>query len=82
MVVVHREAGMRIVIYVDDHDPPHVHVIGQGGEMKVFLFGPEGRPVMDYSIAMKTNDRRRAMDVIERHSAEFHQRWQEIHRSE
>jgi len=73
---------MRYVIYVDDHDPPHVHVTGQGGEMKVFLFGPEGRPVMDYSIAMKTNDRRRAMDIIQRHRADFLKRWQEIHGSE
>lgn len=73
---------MRFVLYLDDHDPPHVHVISQGGEMKVFLFGPEGRPVMDYSIAMNTNDRRRAMDIIERHSADFHQRWQEIYGSE
>jgi len=73
---------MRFVIYVDDHDPPHVHVTGQGGEMKVFLFGPEGRPVMDYSIAMKTNDRRRAMDIIQRHRADFLKRWQEIHGSE
>lgn len=73
---------MRFVIYVDDHDPPHVHVIGQGSEMKVFLFGSDGRPAMDYCIAMKANDCRRAMDIIERHSVDFHQRWQEIHGSE
>lgn len=82
MVVIHREAGLRFVIYVDDHDPPHVHVIGTGGEMKVFLFGSDGRPVIDYSVGMKTNDRRRAMDVIERNAQAFHTRWQEIHGSE
>lgn len=82
MVVIHREAGLRFVIYVDDHDPPHVHVIGTGGEMKVYLFGPDGRPVLDYSIAMKTNNRRRAMDVIDQQKHAFHARWQEIHGSE
>lgn len=82
MVVIHREAGLCFVIYVDDHDPPHVHVIGTGGEMKVFLFGAGGRPVLDYCIAMKTNDRRRAMDVIERNAQAFLARWQEIHGSE
>lgn len=81
MVVIHREAGLRFVIYVDDHDPPHVHVIGTGGEMKVFLFGPDGRPLIDYTVSMKTNDRRRAMDVIDQHKHAFHTRWQQIHGS-
>lgn len=80
--MIHREAGLRFVIYVDDHDPPHVHVIGAGGEMKVFLFGGNGRPLLDYSVGMKTNDRRRAMDVIDQHRAAFHTRWQRIHGSE
>ena len=82
MVVIHREAGLRFVIYVDDHDPPHVHVIGTGGEMKVFLFGPNDHPLLEYSVGMKTNDRRRAMDVIERNAKAFLARWQRIHGSE
>jgi len=30
MVTVLREAGMRFVIYTDDHEPAHVHVYGNG----------------------------------------------------
>lgn len=30
MVTVHREAGLRFIIFVDDHPPPHVHVVGDG----------------------------------------------------
>jgi hypothetical protein len=30
MVTVLREAGMRFVIYTDDHEPAHTHVYGDG----------------------------------------------------
>lgn len=30
MVTVFRLAGMRFVIYTDDHEPAHVHVYGDG----------------------------------------------------
>ena len=79
--MIHREAGLRFAIYVDDHNPPHVHVIGTLREMKVFPFGPDSRPSIDNCGAMKTNDRKRAMAVIELHRAEFHVCWRLIHGS-
>jgi hypothetical protein len=30
MVTILRSAGMRFVIYTDDHEPAHVHVYGDG----------------------------------------------------
>jgi hypothetical protein len=30
MVTVHRAHGLRVVIFVDDHEPAHVHVFGDG----------------------------------------------------
>jgi hypothetical protein len=30
MVTVSRQYGMRFVIYTADHEPPHVHVVGDG----------------------------------------------------
>ena len=30
MVTVLREAGMRFVIYTDDHEPAHTHIYGDG----------------------------------------------------
>jgi hypothetical protein len=32
--------GHRVVIYPNDHGPPHVHVLGPGWEMKVRLKEP------------------------------------------
>jgi len=40
MVTIHRAHGMRFVIYTHDHEPPHVHVLGNG-ELKVAL-SPDG----------------------------------------
>jgi len=41
MVTVHRARGLRFVIFVDDHEPAHVHVFGDG-QAKIDLIGAEG----------------------------------------
>lgn len=76
MVVIHRERGLRFVIYTMDHEPAHVHVFGDG-EMKVEVAG--GLPRLVWSIGMKTSERRRAMDIVLERQAEFLARWREIH---
>jgi hypothetical protein len=43
MVTVLRADGLRVVIYVNDHLPAHVHVFG-GGEAKINLIGTQGGP--------------------------------------
>ncbi|HET9638911.1 MAG TPA: DUF4160 domain-containing protein [Allosphingosinicella sp.] len=30
MVTIFRESELRFVIFIDDHAPPHVHVLGDG----------------------------------------------------
>lgn len=38
MPVLHREAGFAFRFYASDRDePPHVHVVGNGGRAKVWL---------------------------------------------
>jgi Protein of unknown function (DUF2442)/Domain of unknown function (DUF4160) len=39
---VHRFAGLRVVIYPNDHRPAHVHVIGSGQEAVFILNHPAG----------------------------------------
>ena len=43
MVVVHRAHGFRVVIYTQDHEPAHVHIVGSG-RVKINLLGLDGRP--------------------------------------
>ena len=43
MVTVFRAYGLRVIIFVDDHLPAHVHVFGDG-QAKISLVGVGGRP--------------------------------------
>jgi hypothetical protein len=41
MVTIFRESGLQIVIFLDDHEPAHVHVFGDG-QVKFNLVGRDG----------------------------------------
>ena len=43
MVTIHRAHGLRFMIFVDDHEPPHVHVFGYG-ELKIVIRSADGLP--------------------------------------
>ena len=45
IVTVLRANGLRVVIFVNDHLPAHVHVFGDG-EAKINLLGVHGTPVL------------------------------------
>ncbi len=81
MVTVLREAGFRFVIYTDDHEPAHVHVIGDG-ELKVALRDGDALPQLVRAIGMKAGDRRKAMDIVRANQSMLLARWQEIHGGE
>lgn len=37
MVTILRFRSFRVVIYANDHHPPHVHIIGPGTEARIAL---------------------------------------------
>ena len=78
MATVHREAGFRFVIYSDDHEPAHVHVVDDGNA-KVDLGGASGMPEMIYAGGFKQGDVRRIMEIVRRHRMIFLKRWSDIH---
>lgn len=78
MVTVHRASGMRVVIYLDDHEPAHVHVIGDG-ETKIELSGPGGTPQLVWSKGMKRADVRRALAIVQEQRDELLAQWSDIH---
>ncbi len=75
---MHRAHGLRIVIFVDDHEPAHVHVFGDG-EAKINLAGSEEDPELIYAIGMTRAEIRRAMGVVKEQQAYLLKRWSEIH---
>jgi len=78
MVVVLRESGMRIVIFVDDQPPPHVHVFGDGSA-KIALAGEDGLPDLLWSHGMKRGDQSRAMRIVTEHQEFLSGWWDEFH---
>ena len=78
MVTIYRESGLRVVIFVDDHEPAHIHVFGDG-QAKINLVGPDGSPELIWADGMKRNDVRRAMRIVTQHQMSFLERWAKIH---
>ena len=80
MVTIHRSGGFRIVIYLNDHEPAHVHVVNADGEAKINLFGTTGgRPELVSAIGLKSQSIREAMRIVEANANAFLERWREIH---
>lgn len=78
MVTVLRVHGLRVVIFVNDHLPAHVHVIGDG-EAKIDLLDTSGVPRLVWADGMSRGDIRRALRLVTEQQAFLLARWEEIH---
>jgi hypothetical protein len=78
MIVLLRAGGLKVVIYVDDHPPPHVHVLGDG-EAKIRLVGSNGRPQVIESVGMKQGNLRRALLAVSEAQTMLLEEWTKIH---
>jgi hypothetical protein len=78
MVTVWRAEGLRVVIFVDDHAPAHVHVFGDG-QAKINLNGDGGVPELVWADGMTRGEVRRAMRVVEAQRVFLLGRWKDIH---
>ncbi len=78
MITVHREAGLRFIIFTDDHEPAHVHVLGDGSA-KINLKGATGRPELVWSDGFKAGDLRKVMRIVAERQTAMLERWEEIH---
>ncbi len=78
MVTVYRAYGLRFVIFMDDHEPAHVHVFGEG-QAKINLMGPGDSPELVWADEMKRGEVRQAMKIVTEHRALLLERWRSIH---
>lgn len=78
MATVHRAYGYRFVIFVNDHGPPHVHVVGAGGEAKIILSSPEG-PELEWVVGISRADLRRILEEARRERFRLLAAWRRIH---
>lgn len=74
MVTLLRQHGMRFVIYTADHEPPHVHVYGEG-EARIDIH----QLTVITQGGMSDRDVRRAVAVIEENQQMFIEAWRRYH---
>jgi hypothetical protein len=77
MPEVFRTHGWSFTIYPDDHDPPHVHVLGPGWMIKVALSEPPDLMVIIGKPTRK--DARKALRQVREHLGELVAGWEKIH---
>lgn len=73
-----RANGLRVVIFVDDHAPAHVHVFGDG-HAKINLLGDDGTPALIWTDGMTRGEVRRAMRIVVEQQTELRLQWERIH---
>jgi Domain of unknown function (DUF4160) len=78
MVTVLRARGLRVVIFINDHRPAHVHVFSDG-EAKINLSGPDNTPELVWADNMSRGEVRRAMRLVIEHQVPLLARWRELH---
>ena len=79
MPTILRVDGYEIMIYVDDHAPPHVHVFAHGCEAIVNLSCPNGDPEIRDAYHCKARDVKGALRVVTAHQSLLCTMWKEIH---
>lgn len=79
MPTILRLDGVRVVIYPNDHSPPHVHVIGTGCEAVFELRCPHGPVALRESYGFTTRRLRRVADQLNVFLQMLCAEWEHIH---
>ena len=79
MPTVFRFAGLRVVIYANDHRPAHVHVIGDGCEGVFEMNCEDGPIVLRENYGFGLTRLRRIKVALRQHRIGICLAWERIH---
>lgn len=80
MPTVLRKDGFRVVIYLNDHLPSHVHVLKGSAEVKINLGTEEAAPsLIEILGSISDKDVVKALYLVKEHQAELRAQWRKIH---
>lgn len=75
MPTVYETKNLRIVIHTDDHDPPHVHVIGPDAEAKITIADLN----CYFNKGFSSRDIKRIISYLKQRQAQLQEKWDEIY---
>lgn len=76
MPTIVRQDGFRIMIFPNDHLPPHVHVFKSDAEVKIELVEPK---VFNVEGKIGNKDLAKALCLVIEHQVDLLEKWKEIH---
>ena len=79
MPTILRFRGLRVVIYVNDHRPPHVHIVGPGREARIALGDEREHPWLMTNEGLSRRQVEAALRKVSENRDLLIQRWREIH---
>jgi hypothetical protein len=79
MPTVLRIGKLRIVIYLNEHEPEHVHVLGTDGEAKIELGTGRRKPRIIRNDGLRSAELAMALRVVDANQALLQRKWKEIH---
>lgn len=76
MPTILRENGFRFFFYSHEgNEPAHIHIIGRGGEMKVWLYSL----TIAYAYNLTATDQRDALKITKENVILLRAKWKEWH---
>lgn len=72
-----RSNGMRLVVYPNDHPPPHTHVLGPGWEIRIELSEPPA--LMTIMGKPKVAEITAALMAVDAHLQQLRTHWSTLH---
>jgi hypothetical protein len=71
--------GLRVAVYLNDHRPAHVHVIGKNDEAVFRLNCPGGPPVLRENYGFTRHQLANIASELGKHLSVLCDKWRQIH---
>lgn len=81
MAEIFRINGFKVVIFSDDHDPPHVHVRKSNFEVKINISGEQAELMPGEESSRRAADkklRKQALEIVDDNLASLMDEWRKI----
>lgn len=74
-----RLGRLRIMMYANDHPPPHVHAIKAGAEARIAIGSEDERASLIANDGLSRRELAAALDAVDRNRTFLLERWRALH---